>query len=208
VSWGAYHTSYVTEFDDLYTEWVLSRGLRSIYNVSRAETYLQRYQLLGCNIPNIANAFLHEAFENYDFLLLEPDDSTNCNERSKQPNPPFYNDPDPGPEKIWKWSHPDEVRIGLSKEMEYRPERACGYVFWDEERLDKTGLLDEDWADIIIETEEEITSMAPTFEEEQQSWEARSVSFESGILGYWEKGKDSVYFDPRVKYYTLEGLWI
>jgi hypothetical protein len=191
MSWGAYNTSYVTEFDDLDSEWVLSRGLRRIYNVSRAETYLQRYQLLGCDIPNSANAFLHEAFAYYNFLLLKPD-STNGNETSKQPNPPFYDDPDPGPKKIWKWSHTDELRIGLAKEMEYRPLRTCGYVFWGGERLDKTGLLDEDWADIIIETEEEITSMAPTFEEEQQSWEARSVSFESGILGYWEKGKDSV----------------
>ncbi|KAH8650971.1 hypothetical protein BGZ60DRAFT_388725 [Tricladium varicosporioides] len=192
ISWGAYKTSYVDEFDDLYTERILSRGLRDICNISHAETYLQRYELLGCNMPNIANEFLHEAFVSYNSFLLTPDGSTSAIKRSKQPSTPFYHDPNLGPRKIWKWSHPNESRIDLAKEREYMSERACGYVFWDEERLDRTGLLDKDWADTIIETEEKINSMAPSFKEEQQSWEARSALFKKGIRGYWEKGKDPV----------------
>ncbi len=144
------------QFDDADTEWLLSRGLRFNYNVSRAETYAQRYQLLGCDIPKCTFSFLHEAIFSYGFLLLASNNPTSPKKMPKQPSKPFYNDPDPGPERIWKWSHETESRIGLSKEVEYQSERACGYVFWDGERLDRTGWLDNNWDDMVIEMVEEI----------------------------------------------------
>lgn len=181
--------SYADEFDNLHTEWVLSRGLRSIYDISRAETFAQRHQLLDHKIPTAATDFLHEAFVCCNFMILQSDSSSTATSIYQQPNKLLDCDPDLGPEKAWKWSHPDDSRAELSKEEEYASERACGYVFWDEERLERSGLLDNDWVDTIIKTEESVSAMAPTLEEEMESWHARSALFWQGVLGYWEKGE-------------------
>lgn len=190
IYWGAFRTSCVDEFDDPYTESILSRGLRSIYSLSRAETYSQRHQLLGCKIPNATTEFLHDAFACYNHMVLKSDYLATANRRPQQPSMPFDSDPDLGPERAWKWSHPDESRTEFSNEAEYVFERACGYVFWDEERLVRNGLLNTHWIDTTIEMEESVAALVPTLREQQESWKARSALFEKRILGYWKGMED------------------
>ncbi|EMR62597.1 hypothetical protein UCREL1_10477 [Eutypa lata UCREL1] len=98
------------------------------------------------------------------------------------------------PEKAWIWSHMhaygddlEKAEIAMSNEIYRWAERACGYVFWSEERLDKTGLLDRDLVDTPIRVKEEILEMSPTFEEQNESWKAREALWANGIRGYWDK---------------------
>ncbi len=190
IYWGDVNTLYVTEFHSEHTEKILSWGLRKIWKIAHAETYADRYELLGPDVPAARFGFLHDAFVDHNPGLLGVDGAVGSDEAAKQ-DIVLYNDPDAGPEKVWTWSHKMEERFGVVKELEYKSMRDCGYIFWDEKRLDGTRLLDQDWLDIDYEAglDDETELVAPSYEEEMQSWKDRSALYRRGIHGYWEKKK-------------------
>lgn len=63
---------------------------------------------------------------------------------------PFYVDPDTGPQSAWRWAHKDvspdfSKRSGFVLGESQTPLRECGYVFWDQERLDRWQLMRHPW---------------------------------------------------------------
>ncbi|KAI5859877.1 hypothetical protein GGS23DRAFT_614708 [Durotheca rogersii] len=145
ISRGEFHTSYVVEFDDPFTEEILSGSLRGILDLVCAETYERRYEPLGCDVPAAPSLFLHEAFKEYNFLLLKHDNSTYAGDSfisagddaviERDTAPPYRGLEDTGPEKIWKRSHQDESRALLAKEPLYKSMRECGFVFLGREEV-------------------------------------------------------------------------
>ncbi len=135
---------------------------------------------------------MHEALEDHArFLNILGDISIH-----EQPTAEFFNDPDPGPMRAWHWAYsgfPHPLRY-QPNDYTFIPERACGYVFWDEERLVTTGFLDRDCDDIGEEMkkyyrkEEEMLLMVPSFEEQRRSVKVREVLFRKGLSGYCDIG--------------------
>lgn len=76
---------------------------------------------------------------------------------------PMTVEADAGPEKAWRWAHQDEVSSlgeegGFARSSSHVRLRACGYVFWNESRLEEWELMKEpfpevDWDDIAAERE-------------------------------------------------------
>ncbi|KAI1399393.1 hypothetical protein F4819DRAFT_488607 [Hypoxylon fuscum] len=201
ITWGNFNVSLAREFlHDKHVEWIISRGLRFIYNFYHAETDSQRLQLYCCDKPGTAHHFLGAAFSHYKSHQVLEARAAASKKISKQPSMPFYNDPDPGPERIWRRSHEPfwPLTTDFAQEEEYTSERHCGFVFWDERRLTSTGWLNKDWArdEIIVDEWELVYEETPSWEEEEESWNARSALFQKGILGYWDWDMD---FDLTIR---------
>ena len=179
----------VGDFDSLYTERLLSNGLRYLHLVTLAKDFTQRRDILGDDPPQSVAGFLCRPFEEYDFLLLEAgadDESTNAG-ADVWPDAMTSTEAQNGPELAWLWSHPVRSGVDLVMERHCRSLRARGYVSWDAARMKKTGLLEKDALDDLPEIAEEIFFRAPDVDVQERSWDERARLFDQGLQGYWQR---------------------
>ncbi len=103
--------------------------------------------------------------------MLQPDTSRVAGENKATMPGNISIDPDQGTEKFRKWS-----RLRWPREARHKLMRDYGCIFWDEERLEGTGLWGRDFLDISysFETNGDIALSAPYFKEAQRSWKIRS----------------------------------
>ena len=197
IEWCSSHIHYVDEPGDHYTAPILSRGLLGIRDVGLAETYARRHELLfRKDLPESSFRFLDQSFSSYDESQRDAMNSASSGVDTQRLLKPFYDDPDTGPERIWSKSRLIDDWTILHKEYAnndyYRSERACGYVFWDEQRLQGADWFDRDWdgwdPDHLIKVEEEIEINSPSLEEVDYSRKIRKELRHQGLKGYWEKG--------------------
>jgi hypothetical protein len=193
ISWGAHGANYAPDSSYAETEWLISRGLRSIHDIARATTYDRRYELIGAGTeePHYTYFFLYEAFEVQSRVIDEPRpevvDATVAGPTG------LYEDPNPGPEKFWRWAHPHLQHNDPKAKLvgpRYKSMRDCGYVFWDAKRLDRSGILDQRWADVrtTFETQEEVFLNRPGHMGMRFSRQFRLEAYKKGIRGYYPPG--------------------
>ncbi|KAK4033116.1 hypothetical protein C8A01DRAFT_40438 [Parachaetomium inaequale] len=190
IAWGAHGADYARDTSDTATEWLLSRGLRSIHDIARATTYDRRYELIGAGTekPHHAFVFLSEAFDLQHTLIQEPRPEVVGAAVAGPAG--LYEDPNPGPERFWRWAHPhlqhNDPRARLV-ESRYKPMRDCGYVFWDAKRLDSIGILDQRWADVepAFKTQEDVFLNRPGHMRMKFSGHFRYQAYKKGIRGYY-----------------------
>ncbi|KAI8625206.1 hypothetical protein F5Y19DRAFT_489879 [Xylariaceae sp. FL1651] len=154
-----------------------------LYQITEAETYEERYQLLNDDGPSGTAYFLYSVNDlvnqktRQHFLgALTPE------EESMYIKQPFFADPDSGSEEAWRWAHKGESW----KRWVYQPNRDVlrqwGYVMWDRSRLETTGIFEEPWEDTGIPEN-------PHHEEEEQRQEdsgaRRCQIYNSGGTGWW-----------------------
>ncbi len=133
----------------MHPEEILSSGLRRIYAIGLADTGERLDQLLGGYVGRSPCAFLRDAFQAHNISLMSASGrAAVVGEKVVQWNRAFYDDPDPGPAKMWKWSHHEESHVGLAGEEEHQFVRRYGYVFWNESMVDDSGWLDRGWRHI------------------------------------------------------------
>ncbi|WEW57319.1 hypothetical protein PRK78_002784 [Emydomyces testavorans] len=197
ITWGETRVEYGVGIESPYIQRLLSLGLEKLYQIITAETYEARYKLLNdrrFNCPRTQFDFLYDALDNVN----EPDDAlflsdfTPEDERSHI-RPPFFDDPDPGPAKIWRWAHQDETQLQFVYQKSREPLREWGYVMWNSRRLHDLGILQEPF-----DTEGAWNASRPDLDEEGRlraemgmSWEARSKIYMTGGRGWWSVGDHS-----------------
>ncbi|KAI0379665.1 hypothetical protein F5Y04DRAFT_127420 [Hypomontagnella monticulosa] len=148
----SFEYSYPWQLGNNDIECILSRGLRGIYNISRAKTLTERRKVLGPDFPDPRGEFLHDAFRRYHSPQMKLIYLATDYETFRQQYPPFYNDSDPSPEIVFRWAHNLEDMWGAGNWIHIRS-RANGYVFWDKERIDGTRFLWLEWIDTQMVTE-------------------------------------------------------
>jgi hypothetical protein len=163
----------------LYTNMLIGQGVRAVDRIARAETYERRHEVVGAGNgpPGAAifpSGFLNHSTSNYQLK--------------------FYQDADLGPEKFWRWSRQELfrpqslVQWATPGGLEYKPTRDCGCVFWDEERLDNTGLLARRWRDVAM-----FNADYRLFRRTKlRSVMDRSALYHMGIRGYYGWSEDRV----------------
>ena len=111
VMWGEMCVDYVDPTEPDYLEPIMARGLVSITSILAAETYEEAYHLLYPDYPRSTDNLLYGALDllwaTDDGIALE--DYTPGDESLTIP-PPFFADPDAGPEEVWRWAHQDASR--------------------------------------------------------------------------------------------------
>lgn len=144
--------------DTLRREVLISRGVERINDVLHAKYWKEHCKLVDFDYKKLSihTSFLRRAFKEFKLALLR-DPSLVTGKKSKKLDAGFYKDPNPGPEKYWRWSHDiwknDEARLRMVEEGQYRSMREVGLVFWDKERLDMTGLWSRTWHENHLESD-------------------------------------------------------
>ncbi|KAJ2971411.1 hypothetical protein NUW58_g9426 [Xylaria curta] len=197
VHWCAENIDYDNQIDNPHVQSVLSLGLEKLYEISRAETYEERYRALGAeNSPSYNPNFLYDglqedANERYnDTAALA--DITPENEKLYMKQP-FFKDLNPGPKNAWRWGHIEESQSQWVYQQDREELRQWGYVMWDQSRLDMAGIFQGPWEDTLTERDLVL--------EEQESgrehaymriWRAeREHVSRAGASGWWNWGVKS-----------------
>ncbi|TGJ80711.1 hypothetical protein E0Z10_g8051 [Xylaria hypoxylon] len=214
VGWGSANVDYDNKPDNPYIQSVLSRGLAKIYAISVAETYEKQYRALNATKSPHANfGFLCEGLE-YD--ANEPyndrvyvEDITPENE-TRFIKRPFFKDSDPGPANAWRWAHIEETRSKWVYIEDRRELREWGYVMWDQRRLDKVGIFQGPWEDIVSERDLVLEDQEAGREHAymQNSWEQRESVSMSGGSGWWSWGdRSKVVYKDRGEWALCKRQW-
>ncbi|KAJ4292875.1 hypothetical protein N0V88_005533 [Collariella sp. IMI 366227] len=196
ITWGCSCATYAVELGHPGVEGLLERGLRSVFDIAHAETYARRYELIGTGalMPDSKNKFLLSAFRKYRYSVLSTPPGSAWTETV------FPLDSDQGPERFWIWSHKhwlghpeEERRMRVVAQDGHENMRNSGCVFWDEERLDDSGILGRDWVDLGA-SDDAIRSAAPSREDQIETWRERMELYMKGKRGYWplrrERGRN------------------
>lgn len=110
--------------------------------------------------------------------------------------PAFYQDPDSGPYDAWLWAHPaDEEDSGTWNYQSDRSDlRQWGYVMWDRDRLEASGIFEKRWED-VIRTEEQLKDEVNEKVRQraylENSREQRQQVSRRGGSGWWGWGDES-----------------
>ncbi|KAK2773081.1 hypothetical protein CKAH01_13625 [Colletotrichum kahawae] len=206
ISWGQDEVRYAYDYDDGRVEWLLSRGLGYVNRVLHATSFHERWLLFGGRkvLEHDCN-WLYQTFETYKNLFVANrigwmPSKTRCVKSDE-----IAVDESISPvEKIWEWSHGEyyedsgdgRVRHDVAMEDSFRSLRACGYVFWDEERLKRIGWFDQNVDDLELDVGEEIYKSSPSLRLEIRSWIIRSNLFREGKTGYWDGDPEATAIDP------------
>ena len=147
--WLYYIVVIHSGIDDHFTQRWMTRGL----------TWLR--ELLASDLrKRLDRTFLspEDCASDWGFLtfaLENADDWRKCDIRLRHmipdevemmAKPPFYSDADPGPSRVWHWSHQNEYpsmdeSIGFVLAYNQALLRQCGYVFLGPSRLDRWGVM-------------------------------------------------------------------
>ncbi|KAK6956990.1 hypothetical protein Daesc_002274 [Daldinia eschscholtzii] len=183
VVWGEHSIELETTFDDAMIQDLLASGLERILQIASAKSYREREALLTVfeMPPGVNNVFLMYYFEGIEELNPEEDDALDILEA-----PAFFPDEDIGAEQIWRisldYDPSRDFAIYDALDWTYRE---CGYVFWDQERLQALGALTPPWKP--AERSPQNYSPIP-LQEVYDSWRERSAIYKRGGRGYWSKG--------------------
>ncbi|CAH0045937.1 unnamed protein product [Clonostachys solani] len=212
VTWGHLGVRLITSASSRLGQEVMSRGLETLHSLYEATSYDDSREILHLgetryDRPVERRNFLIDRFDDLDgrqylghigvFDDLPPE------VKAKLIRKPFYPDPDPGPGRVWERVHLSEgIPIGLVAVHQFRHYRRWGYVFWDEERLEKLGAFDERWDDV---TSSPAAPEDPFLvyweihpEEMAASQMLRSKIWTRGGRGYWDHDDESqVVFPAR-----------
>lgn len=145
-------------YGDARIEYLLARGLKEINEILLCNTWAERYDLPGFEPPDEPvsdfRGFLRKTFEYYEgHCLIEYCQMMGSH---KDIQYPVGRDTiEDGPRRTWDWvtqrwsGQPNfEARKRIVLVMETARLRACGYVFWDEERMVELGWMNPtsmDW---------------------------------------------------------------
>ena len=194
VAWGEFWVEYVDTkaVGSGYIQPLLARGLPHVRRLVSAETYEQRYALLG-HAPDWISEFVHEAL----LISNDPDDGIRLSEYTnidelRHITPPFFNDSDAGPEKAWRWAHDRDTCIGFVNSGIRRQIREWGYVFWDNSRLDKFEALETPWQLPDEDPPVDYTEM-------RKSHDRRSQIYMAGGRGWWSWEDETKVIWPNGK---------
>ncbi|OTB13372.1 hypothetical protein K445DRAFT_14044 [Daldinia sp. EC12] len=183
VVWGEHSIELDTSFDDAMIQDLLASGLERILQIASAKSYREREALLTVfeMPPGVNNVFLMYYFEGIEELDPEEDDALDILEA-----PAFFPDEDIGAEQIWRMSlNYDPSRDFAIYDALDWTYRECGYVFWDQERLQALGALTPPWKP----AERSPQNYSPiSLKEVYDSWRERSAIYKRGGRGCWSKG--------------------
>jgi hypothetical protein len=201
VVWSVFNVNYADDIEDTaYIEPIISRGLPLLHLTAMVKSYEERYKLLTPGYSKVSISSLRDALiasnDPSDGTWLE--DFTQENERAHI-RPSFFEDPDSGPEYVWRWAHQEVTSRQFVNTNERRHLREWGYVFWDQYRLDLMGILqspfDEDNTPEVHETEDAIRRKA----ERKDSRRRRRTIYNEGGRGWWSFENESKVVWPKGK---------
>ncbi|VUC25879.1 unnamed protein product [Clonostachys rosea] len=210
VTWGHLGVRLITSASSRLGQEVMSRGLETLHALHEATSYDEAREILHLgetrhDRPVERRNFLIDRFDDLDgrqylghigvFDDLPPE------VKAKLIRKPFYPDPDLGPGRVWERVHLSEgIPIGLVAVHQFRHYRRWGYVFWDEERLDKLGAFDERWDDDAscpAAPEDPFLVYWEIHPEEMAASQAlRSKIWKRGGRGYWDHDDESQVVYP------------
>ena len=133
----------IVEVNDLwlneYVERCISYGLPYLQTVLQSSPPRQ-IEILRHNIL-IFRSFLSDALDEYPSEFVHQDQR--FNDWINQVESPFTSDTIKGPNAAWLWSTGNKIEINYTRKSKLID---WGYVFWDKERLDRWGILEQDGA--------------------------------------------------------------
>lgn len=106
------------------------------------------------------------------------------------PSSTAASDSSPAIKALWRWALGEYAQTTLSSLDQHVSLRACGYVFWDQHRIEKSKLLDYEWEDLEFEVTESVVDNEPDVEVQRQSITNREILFYRGEEGYWDNSTD------------------
>ena len=133
-------------FKIAYMEPILARGLASICSLQACISYDSKASIMCPDEPRASNIFLYHALEAANSLdnRLDLDHYTSEDEINNI-SPPYFKDPDSGPEDVWRLTHEISTRAYFVNGEEWSLHREWGYVMWDRGTLEEIGIFKDDW---------------------------------------------------------------
>lgn len=196
VLWGKHEIPYNQDltppFKNVFKEHCLSLGLSWLRRLAMADMYDARYQLLAPETSEQDPSFLYTMFDVYDYLkdriML---DNVTENTVKQYIEPPFIEDPDPGPFTVWFWAHKRMSAAFTYANPELIPLRSEGYVMIEYDRLQKRYKLDSPFEPVVDPEANPGWRFDRAGEKEKESYRKRSEIYDSGGQGYWSEDGDS-----------------
>ena len=152
VQWWAYDIAYGNLIWDPQTKYIMACGLKSLYELSTARSRDERVEVLQGSKVSEPNRLLSYGQICREFSWSEGQYMSTLRDTSVPPSQPiaivsvrtepFYNDPDPGPLKAWRWALNRHTLAGGATLDELDCQLDWGYVLWDEVFLQSAGLFD------------------------------------------------------------------
>ncbi|RYC65996.1 hypothetical protein CHU98_g262 [Xylaria longipes] len=150
ITWGYLQVDYIYAFISDQAQSILAEGIEKIYLLSQASGYMQWHALLSRgeernDEPLSLHGFLACGLEAGANPLIEswvPLGEMNEYDYGEVVEPPFYDDPDLGPETIWHLTYRYEEPGASVANPNMISSRKWAFPFWDFSRLQASGLLD------------------------------------------------------------------
>ena len=129
---------------DIHREHLMSLGLPYIRRILESTGEVKRDLFARASSKHHIhiNILWDSQFITNAFKQLYPDD------QSLLPTPTNVVSDALGIPDAWKWAHPDPLELVMAGDLEFIGLRSWGYVFWDKDRLQKSGMPERDVEDI------------------------------------------------------------
>ncbi|OJJ85943.1 uncharacterized protein ASPGLDRAFT_1294296 [Aspergillus glaucus CBS 516.65] len=144
-SWVSFFMASETSpgLDSFVQQYHLSRGLEHIKRFFDANTFEKRRAVLtGSHNQQSHFSFMsnimREAHE-YDDISITLNQMNTDDEAELVRRPWYAEEPDTGPEKVWRWALADQDSSAFEFGLPQGPAREWAYVLWDHERLEEWG---------------------------------------------------------------------
>ena len=176
-----------------YKEHCLSLGFCYPKSLAVAETFDERYELPKDHMVQdsefLSSLICGDGDYRRDQVYLCDLDEKH---RKKILNHSFSHDPDPGPRSAWAWAYGKiYLDVPYYANQTYLLRRG-GYVFLDNERLCKSGILVKtSWRNWYRPTKERLEEMQVEYEQMEESWEERSKLWQEGYISWYSRGDRS-----------------
>ncbi|CAG9994012.1 unnamed protein product [Clonostachys byssicola] len=189
VLWGEFQVEPAQWLGSPELQLFLFKGLVAIKRVAAAKTYAEQQKLFN-NIPGTRRLNLHRALKEVNYKGSTTEDAS-------IPGPSASEDYNQGPFAAWKWAQKLEPLTNRAML------RSLGYAMWDQERLDKLGILQEqEWQpQCLVRDSLPIDSPVREVTDERwlASWRERSRIHEQGGTGWWDFDDESQVVWPGRK---------
>ncbi|KAI1128855.1 hypothetical protein F5Y10DRAFT_239732 [Nemania abortiva] len=199
VCWGEFQVEPVRWLGDPQLQSLYFKGLVSLERIAKAKTYDQQHVLLDHGrIPYARSRNLYRALKNYGYQVCDERASVsnyeNWRDYASKVKRPYFEDPDDGPFRIWKWAH-ESASLRRSVYQRGQAElRKWGYVMWDRARLDTLPILRDTWQPPVFSPFGRSLPDDPVGEVDERwvsSWRERSRIYNEQGRGWWDFGNES-----------------
>ena len=151
----------------------LSLGLAHIRLFLDVDTPQARHDLRAPSGNKRSNVFfLAHALEESN-IWGEVLSTLDSDEEDEYISKPWYSEPDPGPEDVWRWTNYSQPVEEFIFSPSQAPLREWCYVMWDRDRLDEWNVFDKPWEPLIDRDEFE-RQRSSRIAEEQLMFETRA----------------------------------